>query len=33
MTNIMYNKILVVEYILCFFSIMGCAISIILYEF
>jgi hypothetical protein len=30
-TNIMYNKILVIEYCLCFFAIIGCGLGLILY--
>jgi hypothetical protein len=32
MTNIQYYKILVVEYILCYFSAFGMTLSIILFE-
>jgi hypothetical protein len=32
MTNIQYYKILVAEYILCYFSAFGMTLSIILYE-
>ena len=32
MTNIMYNKILVIEYVLCLLSVVGCIIGLILYQ-
>lgn len=32
MTNIMFNKILVIEYVLCLISLVGCVIGLILYQ-
>jgi len=31
-TNIMFNKILVIEYVLCLISLVGCVIGLILYQ-